>query len=220
MCFCNVSGSKTVINCQLNTQDVPSLSPCPSPVRWTGLSDLSGSDCAACTCGGASLHLHVGAQRDVSRAARLQGDRVGVEVSQHVRHGVEPQVVDVALPTLVHRQAQMLRGGERERWGGGEIPRNEEETERDRRKEFSENVRYRYEALSQRRRRTQQLTLPQCVRLAGCDVMSEEDRVTQEDRKRDTTASLPEPEGERHNETGRRENATHRTAICTTAETI
>lgn len=35
-----------------------------------------------------------------------------VEVSEHVGHGVEPQVVDVALPVLVHRQAQMLRGGE------------------------------------------------------------------------------------------------------------
>lgn len=56
-----------------------------------------------CTCGGAALHLHVGAQRDVSGAPRLQGDGVGVEVSQHVRHGVKPQVVDVALPVLVHR---------------------------------------------------------------------------------------------------------------------
>lgn len=56
------------------------------------------------TCGGAALHLNVGAQRDVSGASRLQGDGVSVEVPQHVRHGVKPQVVDVALPVLVHRQ--------------------------------------------------------------------------------------------------------------------
>ncbi len=43
---------------------------------------------------------------------------MGVEVSQHVRHGVKPQVVDVALPVLVHRQTQMLgerRKGKKER---------------------------------------------------------------------------------------------------------
>lgn len=61
-----------------------------------------------CTCSGASLHLHVGAQRDVGRASGFKGDGVGVEVSQHVRHGVEPQVVDVALAILIHRQTQML----------------------------------------------------------------------------------------------------------------
>lgn len=54
-------------------------------------------------CGAAALHLYVGAQRDVSGAPGLQGDGVGVEVSQHVRHGVKPQVVDVALPVLVYR---------------------------------------------------------------------------------------------------------------------
>ena len=41
-----------------------------------------------------------------------------MEVSQHVRHGVEPQVVDVALPVLIHRQTQML--GERRKDGGGD----------------------------------------------------------------------------------------------------
>lgn len=41
---------------------------------------------------------------------------MGVEVSQHVGHSVEPQVVDVALPVLIHRQAQMLGGSRR----GGE----------------------------------------------------------------------------------------------------
>lgn len=54
------------------------------------------------TCGGAALHLHIGAQRDVSGASRLQRDGVGVEVPQHVRHGVEPQVVDVALTVVIH----------------------------------------------------------------------------------------------------------------------
>lgn len=43
-----------------------------------------------------------------------------VEVSEHVGHGVEPQVVDVALPVLVHRQAQMLRGGKGEAKGANE----------------------------------------------------------------------------------------------------
>lgn len=32
-----------------------------------------------------------------------------MEVPEHVGHGVEPQVVDVALAVLVHRQTQMLR---------------------------------------------------------------------------------------------------------------
>lgn len=40
-----------------------------------------------------------------------------MEVSQHVRHRVEPQVVDVALSVLIHRQAQML-GGARESVSG------------------------------------------------------------------------------------------------------
>lgn len=33
---------------------------------------------------------------------------MGVEVSQHVRYGVEPEVVDVALPILINRQTQVL----------------------------------------------------------------------------------------------------------------
>lgn len=55
--------------------------------------------------------MDIGAQCDVSRASRLEGDGVRVEVPQHVGHGVEPQVVDVALAGLVHRQTQMLRKG-------------------------------------------------------------------------------------------------------------
>lgn len=73
--------------------------------------------CVFRTCGGAALYLYVGAQGDVSGAARLQGDGVGMEVSQHVRYGMEPQVVHVALPILIHRQTQMLEGGE----GGGKV---------------------------------------------------------------------------------------------------
>lgn len=45
---------------------------------------------------------------------------MGVEVSQHVRHGVEPQVVDVALTVLIHRQTQMLTGRRQGEWGGGQ----------------------------------------------------------------------------------------------------
>lgn len=43
---------------------------------------------------------------------------MGVEVSQHVRYGVEPEVVDVALPILINRQTQVLvERGSRERRG-------------------------------------------------------------------------------------------------------
>lgn len=35
-------------------------------------------------------------------------------MSQHVGHGVEPQVVDVALSVLIHRQTQVLGGREKD----------------------------------------------------------------------------------------------------------
>lgn len=33
-----------------------------------------------------------------------------VEVAQHVEDGLEPEVLDVALPALVQRQAEVLQG--------------------------------------------------------------------------------------------------------------
>lgn len=66
---------------------------------------------------------------------------MGVEVSQHVRHCVEPQVVDVALPILIYRQAQMLGGRRngREKVGiqrnKGKVDGRREGRERKRKKE-------------------------------------------------------------------------------------
>lgn len=60
------------------------------------------------TCG-AALHLYVRSQRDIGRAARLQRDGVGVEMTEHIADRLEPQVMDVALTVLIHRQSQMLQ---------------------------------------------------------------------------------------------------------------
>lgn len=57
-----------------------------------------------------ALGHHVAAERDVGRAARLERDGVRVEVAQHVEDGLEPEVLHVALPALVQRQAEVLRG--------------------------------------------------------------------------------------------------------------
>lgn len=56
-----------------------------------------------------ALGHHVAAEGDVGRAARLQRDGMRVEVAQHVEDGLEPEVLHVALPALVQRQAQVLQ---------------------------------------------------------------------------------------------------------------
>lgn len=58
---------------------------------------------------GALCH-HVAAEGDVSSATRLQRDGMRVEVAQHVKDGLEPEVLHVALPALVQRQPQVLQG--------------------------------------------------------------------------------------------------------------
>lgn len=56
-----------------------------------------------------ALGHDVAAEGDVGRAARLEGDGVRVEVAQHVEDGLEPEVLHVALPALVQRQAEVLQ---------------------------------------------------------------------------------------------------------------
>jgi hypothetical protein len=50
----------------------------------------------------------IASKGDVSGAPRLQWDGVRVEVPEHVKHGLEPQVLYVALTVAVEGQAQML----------------------------------------------------------------------------------------------------------------
>ena len=57
----------------------------------------------------AVLHLNVVAERDIRGSAGLQGDRVAVEVLQHVHHVLEPQVVHMTLAPGVHGETQVLR---------------------------------------------------------------------------------------------------------------
>lgn len=48
-----------------------------------------------------ALSHHVASEGDVSCPSRLQGDGVCVEVAQHVKDGLEPEVLHMALPALV-----------------------------------------------------------------------------------------------------------------------
>ena len=76
-------------NPTLHTQPCPCTAPAPTGQR--------------------ALGHDVAAEGDVGRAARLEWDGVRVEVAQHVEDGLEPEVLHVALPTLVQRQAEVLQ---------------------------------------------------------------------------------------------------------------
>lgn len=59
-----------------------------------------------------SLGGHDIADKDnVTGASRLQGDGVHPEMLEHIKDGLEPQVLDPALTFLIQRQTQVLRAG-------------------------------------------------------------------------------------------------------------
>lgn len=56
-----------------------------------------------------ALGAHIASEGDIGGSPRLQGDGVGVEVSKHIKHRLEPQMLDVALAVTIQRQTKMLR---------------------------------------------------------------------------------------------------------------
>lgn len=48
---------------------------------------------------------------NVTGASRLQRDGVHPEMLEHIKNGLEPQVLDPALTLLIQRQTQVLRAG-------------------------------------------------------------------------------------------------------------
>lgn len=50
-----------------------------------------------------ALGAHIASEGDISGSPRLQGDGVGVEVSKHIKHRLEPQMLDVALAVTIQR---------------------------------------------------------------------------------------------------------------------
>ena len=48
---------------------------------------------------------------NVTGASRLQGDGVHPEMLEHIKDGLEPQVLDPALTFLIQRETQVLRVG-------------------------------------------------------------------------------------------------------------
>ena len=89
---------------------VPFRSPLdPSPTTGPTLHKQPCPCPAPAPTGQRALGHHVAAEGDVGRTARLEGDGVRVEVAQHVEDGLEPEVLHVALPALVQRQAEVLQ---------------------------------------------------------------------------------------------------------------
>lgn len=99
---------------------VPPFPSCPPPPTPRLFLSYPTGQVGGLTWWGA-LGTHIAAQGDICRAPGLQGDRVGVEVAQHVQHRLEPQVLDVALPVAVQGQAQVLwaQVGGGQRWSSG-----------------------------------------------------------------------------------------------------
>lgn len=54
---------------------------------------------------------NIAAKDNITGASRLQRDGVHPEVLEHIKNGLEPQVLDPALTLLIQRQAQVLRAG-------------------------------------------------------------------------------------------------------------
>lgn len=78
----------------INTYTQTQLHTCSSQLTW--LPNGGGS--------------HEADERDVRGAAGLQRDGVHPEVLQHVKDGLEPQVLHPTLAVLVEGEAEMLQG--------------------------------------------------------------------------------------------------------------
>lgn len=94
----------------------PLLFTCPAPPFWhTHLTSWVHGHLLPCR--PALLTLlplgghDIAAKDNVTGASRLQRDGVHPEMLEHIKNGLEPQVLDPALTLLVQRQAQVLRAG-------------------------------------------------------------------------------------------------------------
>lgn len=54
---------------------------------------------------------NIAAKDNITGASRLQRDGVHPEMLEHIKNGLEPQVLDPALTLLIQRQTQVLRAG-------------------------------------------------------------------------------------------------------------